>query len=152
VDKPWGAVDPNSTHQRWSRWTFTVAAHPDKLPTQAECIDAFRRYVAVLFQSRIGRVKLEIASNAWRGGMFNGEYPEVWLYVFTVEVEGPPVHDVMYRDWVRREFGGVFVLKGFGPSARLHQMETSLLAGSAQNGTPSRQLLVLPTVKLLAES
>lgn len=135
TQKPWGPVDPNSAHQRWSRWRFTIEADPVKRPTKAEVLDNFRRYAAALFCSTVGQAQVAIA--AGRQGV---------LYICVVELEGPAVHDATYRDYVQREFAGVFVARGFGPRARLRQMDATLLAGSAEDGQPARQLIVMPSL------
>lgn len=132
--RPWGPVDPNSTHQRWSRWRFTIVSAPGRRPPLEDVRDNFQRYVGRLFGSTVGRIQVAII----RVGADH-------LYVCVTEIEGPPVHDATYRDWVEREFAGVFVAKGFGPGARLRQMDATLLAGSAEDGKPARQLLVMPS-------
>lgn len=133
--KPWGPVDPNSTHQRWSRWRFSIVPDARRRPTRDEVLNNFRRYIARLFRSTTGRVQVAITRDGHRT-----------LYVCVCEIEGPPVHDADYRAYVEREVAGVFVAKGFGPGARLQQMDAVLLAGSAEDGKPARQLIVMPPI------
>jgi hypothetical protein len=135
--RPWGPVNPNSAHQRWSRWRFTIVADPRRRPSKEEVLENFRRYIARLFNSTTGRVQVALVTS-----------PKDIRYVCVVELEGPPVHDIEYRAWVQREFAGVFVAKGFGPAAHLQQMDAELLAGSAEDGKPARQLLVLPPLQV----
>jgi hypothetical protein len=136
MQKPWGSVDPNSAHQRWSRWRFTIEARPPRLPSRDQFAHNFARYVRRLLGTTVGRAQVSIVRDG-----------PAHLYVGVVELEGPDVHDPAYRAWVQREFAGVFVAKGFGPGARLRQMDAILLAGSAEDGKPARQLLVMPPIR-----
>ena len=129
MDRPFGAIDPNSEHQLWSRWTFGVEASPAKLPDVDECADNARRYFAKGFRSTIGRVRCD------RQGTY---------YVFVVEIEGPPGHDPDYADAVKRDFTERFMAQGFGPGARLVRFVVGVLAGDQQDGRPPEQLLVMP--------
>jgi hypothetical protein len=131
--KPWGAVDPNSTHQRWSRWVATVRAHRTRRPTLEDVRLNWTRYVRRLFRTTVGRIRVEVLDDRYR---------------LVAELEGPPVHDPAYVAWVRRELAGAFVAKGFGPGAVLEDLETALLAGSAEDGRPAAQLLVLPRLTI----
>lgn len=128
----WGSMDPNSEHQRWSRWIFLVEADPGKLPLVKECRENALRFFAQGFNSTSGRVKVEQYGLKYR---------------FTVEIEGPPVHDPDYRISVKREFVHKFMYNGFGNGARLMRFETHLLAGGREDGTPPDQFLVLPQLQ-----
>lgn len=134
MEKPWGGVDPNSAHQRWSRWVFVVTLEGQSARVQLNPVrDAWQRYIPRLFKTTVGR------------GMATMHAGDVNRCVLTAEIEGPAVHDSMYRDYVRREFVNVFML-GFGPGARFDGMDASLLAGSAEDGSPAKQLVVLPSL------
>lgn len=128
-----GTMQPNSVNQRWSRWSFTVAAEPPRLPDVSEVVDNARRFFAKGFQSHAGRVRVDQQGN---------------FYMIVVEIEGPPVHDLAYRDFVRSRFIEHFMWKGFGGSSRLTAFEAGLLAGSEEDGSPPAQLIVLPTLDL----
>ncbi len=131
----YGSMNPNSQHQLWSRWTFGVLANPTKLPTLRECRSNFSRWCSLGFASTVGRVRCTCTASA--AGT---------VYLFVVEIEGPPAHDPGYRDAVRRQFAGRFMRTGFGSGAHLCRFEVSVLAGDRQDGSPPDQLLVLPTL------
>lgn len=65
-------------------------------------------------------------------------------YGITLEIEGPAVHDVALREYVKKDFTEKFVGQGFGVGARLVGFEAGLLAGDAQDGKPPAQFLVVP--------
>ena len=131
--RPYGPMDPNSQHQMWSRWVFGVLAstkHPDRLV----CVDNFRRWCRMGFQSSVGRARCDLRRAYYR---------------FVLEIEGPPVHDPAFVESVRQQFVERFMAPGFGPGARLLRFRTKLLAGDRQDGTPPDQLLVMPQADLL---
>jgi hypothetical protein len=136
-------ANPNSAHQRWSRWTFVVLLDARRIPTVDAVRLNFQRYCSRLFKSSAGRVNVAIVRDS-------RVRPIRTYAVHKVEIEGPPVHDPAYQAWVRREFEGVFMAQGFGPGATLMQMEAVLLAGSREDGQPATQLLVLPEGPTLA--
>lgn len=139
--RPWGPMDPNSRNQRWSRWTVVVALGRRR-PSLTEVRENWQRYAKRVFQTSVGRARVENrATRPAPPGVFD-------QIVLMADVEGPPVHDPEYRAWVEREVAGVFVAKGFGPGARLAHFEASLLAGSAEDGRPPTQLLVLPPLRV----
>jgi hypothetical protein len=134
TEAAYGSLDPNSGNQRWSRWRFVVQPGR-RLPRTREVRNNWQRYMPKLFRTTVGR----------------GRVAKVWVekrmyYAITAEVEGPPVHDPDFVAWVRREVQGVFVERGFGVGARLREMDAVLLAGSAEDGKPASQLLVLPSL------
>ncbi|MEO8481091.1 MAG: hypothetical protein ABI634_02705 [Acidobacteriota bacterium] len=124
-------MNPNSTHQRWSAWTFVVQARADKRPARLEVVDNARRFFRAGFKSTVGRLQVEVTGSR---------------YVIAVQIEGPPCHDPAYRLHVAGEVRERFVRPGFGPGARLVQMDVRLLAGTAEDGQPAAQLLVLPSI------
>lgn len=128
-DRPFGPMDPNSQHQRWSRWVFGVEASPSKRPSVKECVDNARRYFAKAFQSTVGRVRCDA----------QGTY-----YCFVVEIEGPPAHDPEYVRALKADITERFLRPGFGPSVQLVRCEVGLLAGDTEDGTPPEQFLVVP--------
>jgi hypothetical protein len=147
-EKPWGPVDPNSTHQRWSRWTWVVKCDPLKVPSRKDVEHNFGLYVRRLFHSTVGRARVLYVHDRRDSPLGEAGLPlslfAKHVFILQVEIEGPNVHDPDYVAHVKREFAGVFVAKGFGPSAQLLRQEAELLAGSAEDGRPAKQLLVLP--------
>jgi hypothetical protein len=137
-----GTMDPNSQHQRWSRWVFGIEASPRKLPSRLSVLDNARRYFAAGFQSTAGRVKCQLL----RTPLDVKFARRATYYLLSIDIEGPPAHDPAYQKSVRQDFAKKFVAGGFGFSARLVKFEVQILAGDQQDGRPADQLLVLPTL------
>lgn len=136
--KPFGGMDPNSTHQLWSRWQFGIKAHASKRPNFVIVAENARVYFKKLF-GVVGRARCD---------------QQDLHYLVTCEIEGPPAHDPDYVERVKQDFIERFMRQGFGPSARLERFEVMVLAGSKQDGQPADQLLVMPhfsVTKLLAD-
>lgn len=127
---PWGPMDPNSTHQRWSKWMFVIRAHR-KRPSKADIIDNARRFFALTFRSTVGQVMVDV----WRN-----------TYTIYLVIEGPAAHDPSVQDAIERQFREHFICRGFGVGARLEKMEVGLLAGSREDGRPPDQLIVMPRI------
>lgn len=153
MDKPWGALDPNSQHQLWSRWTFYVYSGT-KHPPFTEVREAFARWARMGFGS-VGRAKVDEwrnrnikrrdSSGRWSRQLERG-------YTLVVETEGRPAHDLGYRASVETCFKRDFVEKGWGSGSGAEaSMEVVILAGDQQDGRPASQLLVMPTIKLNQE-
>ncbi len=132
--KPWGPNEPNSTHQRWSRWTFEIVS-PDRRrrPSLEEVRDNARRFVRAVFRTTVGECRVRSSTPG--------------RYEIALHLEGPPVHDAGYRDTMRRTWEEKFCRSGFGPQATL-SMTASLLAGSYEDGRPSASLIVAPPIVL----
>lgn len=133
TERPFGVMDPNSQHQRWSRWIFGIEANPAKCPDHMAVVDNARRYFRKAFKT-VGRVRCDQ----------QGTY-----YCLVVEIEGPPAHDPGYVESLKRDFTERFLAAGFGASARLTRFDVALLAGDAEDGTPPDQMLVMPHVALV---
>lgn len=153
---PWAGMDPNSAHQRWSRWTVRIALGPGPRPTLAEVVENARRFVRAVFQTTAGRVR--VVEEATVGGtteppaavIARAARPLVAdVVVIQAEVEGVPVHDAGYVESVRRQFLDHFVARGFRGSTGT--VEAALLAGTREDGTPGDQLLVVPSIRFLEE-
>lgn len=134
-DTAWGGMDPNSRNQVWSHWTFTVRAHRHRVdPLSVERVKVnVARFVRHGFGTA-GEMRLSVGrrgtDSTWR---------------FEVRCEGAPVQDPQFRDHVRASFEK-FMRAGFGASFLRMDMEASLLAGDAQDGTPPAQLIVLESL------
>lgn len=130
-------MDPNSTHQRWSHWVVTVdlPANPSHRPPQFQRAieaDAGRLFRAVFGST--GQVRVTSALSHTH---------ERWI--MQAQVEGADVHDPDFRvrTCLRLE---THYRQGFGPSATVCA-EAGMLAGSAEDGTPAGQWLILPTIR-----
>jgi hypothetical protein len=130
-------MDPNSSHQWWSRWTVTVVlphrrSHDD--PRFFKAIELeHARVLRKLFGST-GQARVTHVSEAG--------HTEKW--VLDGRVEGHPVHDPLFR----ARYSDLMVQhyqRGFGPNATV-SIETSLEAGDGQDGKPACQLVIMPSV------
>jgi hypothetical protein len=128
-------LNPNSEHQRWSRWVWLVRADR-KRPTKAEVIDNLRRWCRAGFKTTVGRVRCDVVVNGQ--GTF---------YRMAAEIEGPVAHDTEYRQAVFHDFRVKMVEGGFGYGAGLVRQDVTLLAGDAEDGKPRTQLLVMPSLR-----
>jgi hypothetical protein len=130
MDKPYGAIDPNSQHQLWSRWTVVLEALPGRaLPSVQEIADNTRRFYKLLFASAIGRVRADII----------GRHVEI-----VTEIEGPAAHDPDLRANAIHRIREHFIRKGFGHADAA--VTVGILAGDMQDGKPPAQLIVMPNV------
>lgn len=134
--KPWGAIDPNSQHQLWSHWTFTVYEGGRHAPYPEVCLNV-RRWLRQGFGS-MGELKAEERLQTAR--LPDGTPVPQTTYVIEVRVEGVPAHDPDYVASVRRQFL-TFIAKGWGPLGT-GSVQVKVLAGDRQDGTPRQQLIV----------
>jgi hypothetical protein len=127
-------MNPNSAHQMWSRWTFTVVA---RRPRTIKDISAnVARFGRKAFGSATAMRARPLVSDA-RGAV---------AWEFDIRTEGHPVHDVAYVTWMTAQWRRFF-LEGFGVGTTV-TCETRLEAGSRQDGTPSDQLIILPSIAI----
>lgn len=130
-EKPYGPIDPNSQHQMWSRWIFTVREAGRHAPFEDVKSNA-ARWARLGFGS-VGRIRV---------------VENLQGFVITVEVEGPPAHDPQYVEKVKLEFQQNFVNKGWGNFAT-GTVKVKILAGDKQDGRPADQLIVLPRLRVM---
>lgn len=137
VEKPWGAIDPNSAHQLWSRWTFklkspTLARQPPQTPLHV----AFQRWCSSTFGS-VGQAH----ADEWEHTHAPTGTKVAKGYILWAEVEGPPSTDPSYHVFIRKQFR-LFVDLNWGRDV-LFEMDVNILAGDAEDGKPPRQLVVI---------
>lgn len=124
-------MNPNSQHQRWSFWSYTVyPGAPASVPVHfTEMRLNCMRFGRLLFGSascmRIVHTKL---------------YWEV-----SVLSEGHPVHDPQYVEWMHEQWRQFFN-KRFGNQCEV-RVHARLEAGDRQDGRPPDQLILLPELK-----
>lgn len=123
-------MDPNSQHQLWSYWTFTVREAGRTAPRADVELNA-ARWLRGGFGS-VGEVKVTRAIEGWR---------------IEARVEGVPAHDPGYVASVRQQFQERFVAQGWGPLAT-STVRARVLAGDVQDGNPRAQLVMLPTIRV----
>lgn len=127
-------MDPNSQHQIWSLWTWTITPERKQMPA---------------FGSSRNRV-LEIKTNLARfankcfgntGQMNVSQYSDGRVIV-KCRVEGHPVHDPKYVLYIKAQWHR-FLTNGFGQRCTI-EFNAKLEAGDAENGKPRDQLIILP--------
>lgn len=121
-------MNPNSANQRWSRWTIVVS--PAKsIPRNDATVHANT--------ARFLRKAFGAASEA-RITKQNGQW------IIEVRSEGHPVHDPTFVGFMSSSLLQFFVM-GFGVGTKVATV-ARLEAGSAQDGTPPEQLVMLPSL------
>lgn len=122
-------MNPNSQNQRWSLWQYRCYPDGTKRPPFAMVKMNCARFGRLVFGSA-AEMRVKHASDG-RG------YWEV-----AVLVEGHPVHDGAYTEWMHANWRRFF-REGFGPTCEV-LCHARLEAGDRQDGTPADQLIVLP--------
>lgn len=127
-------MNPNSAHQLWSLWTFTV--HPqyrgelDFEVIKSNC-------------ARFGRKAFGGASQMWVG---LDRYDTGLVCVVKVRTEGSPINDTGFVEYMVKMWGKFF-RNGFGEGSRvLHEVKWE--AGDRGDGRPPDQLIILPLINL----
>ena len=128
-------MNPNSQHQQWSLWTFTVTpGDPRKNPSRKEMAYNCAKFGRQMFGST-GQMKVEQSKDG------EGKFWTVW-----VRTEGHPVHDPQFRERMI-EAWAKFFRSGFGAGTHTH-CQTKHEAGDQQDGKPPDQLLILPPLRV----
>lgn len=121
-------MNPNSVNQLWSRWTFVVTPKVWKTYSFESVRVTCARFARLVFRSAT-EMKVE---------------EKLRHYVIDVRTEGHPVHDPQFVERVRVMWQKMFE-GNFGNGVRV-ELTTKLEAGSRQDGTPSDQLVILPSI------
>ncbi len=129
----WGALDPNSDHQLWSRWTITVKStkYVPLVDVRHNAHKWLKQGFGTMGRARVREFIGTSILNKW---------------IIECEVEGAPAHDPGYVGSVRLQFLR-FVELGWGMLAT-GETEVILLAGNVEDGKPRQQLLVIPTIPI----
>lgn len=141
-------MNPNSQHQRWSKWVFVVrpGTHPQTGEVRPQDFDDIRARFARMCRRQFGttgqaNVEHHHMPTHLPGGAPNpteipmvGGYGHWWLLEALVETDTP--HDPQYearmvRGWTR------FFTEGFGPGTRVH-VGHKLMAGDWQGQIPGK--------------
>lgn len=120
-------MDPNSAHQLWSQWIFTIREAGRRSPSYDEVQYNAARWLRAGFGAA-GEARVIRTIFGWR---------------IEALVEGVPAHDPAYVASVKQSFQHKFVEKGWGPLAS-GTVTVKVLAGDVQDGKPRSQLVVLP--------
>lgn len=123
----WAGMNPNSQHQLWSEWTFSVW-DSGKHPSFAEVKENAQRWLRKGFGS-VGEMSVEEKIGSW---------------IIKARVEGVPAQDPAYQKQVGKMFRR-FVEQGWGPLA-VESVDVKILAGDIGDGAPASQLVVMPAI------
>jgi hypothetical protein len=125
-------MDPNSTHQMWSRWAIRVSTPGVKVPS----FQTVKLAAAKLGRLLFGSASAMRVTQAFEGGRT----------VFTIDVrtEGSPVHDTAFVAWMTDQWTA-WARKGFGAAAHA-QVDAKVEAGDRQDGKPREQLIMIETL------
>lgn len=120
-------MNPNSAHQIWSRWTFTVVPGRSIARPWAQVHANCARFGRQAFGAAS---EMRITSHGGR------------QWTIDVRTEGHPVHDAAYVDWMTAQWRRFFV-EGFGVGTSVTCV-TKFEAGDRQDGRPADQLIIVP--------
>lgn len=127
-------MNPNSQHQIWSKWQFGVVPGRKLRRSIEEIKVNCQRFGRKAFGSAAA-MRITIPT-------IDG----VRCLLVEVLAEGHPVHDPKYVEWMGDQWR-TFFTKGFG-NGTVMRLETKIEAGSRQDGTPSDQLIILPSIAI----
>jgi hypothetical protein len=127
-------MNPNSTNQMWSKWAWFVAPANglEAIPRKWEEV---RTNIARFGRKAFGSASQMNIRQTGRG------------YIIEVLSEGHPVHDPAFVAHMRQAWDQFFKC-GFGLGTT-SSMTAKLMAGSRQDGTPSDQMVIMPTLTIL---
>ena len=131
-------MNPNSAHQQWSEWVFTVEAAGPQPAFDAVTLPLGRFFTSVF--GCTGRMKVEQALNPVRRRT---------IWTITVQTEGESCYEPGWRARVLQGFT-LAAQRRFGGGVRV-QMDVALLAGQTLDARPNAQWLILPTLSLEPE-
>ena len=114
-------MDPNSCHQLWSQWIFTIREIRHVPRKDVECNVA--RWLSQGF-GHAGAYKVKRQARGWE---------------IRAVIEGKPAHDPAYVASVRRAFRDHFVARGWGQLGAVGEVSVRILAGDRQDGRPPAQ-------------
>lgn len=129
-------MNPNSQHQLWSLWVFTVTPGDIRRNPSWDIVKNNCARFAVAHFGSTGQMKVE------RQASVSETYGVRTRWIVRVRVENAPVHDPSYRNHTVQKWAKFFA-QGFGTGTHTH-CDTKLEAGDKQDGTPPDQLIILP--------
>lgn len=127
-----GTMNPNSAHQRWSRWTFFIRPGGSVMPSFKDIKHAAALFGRLEFKSAT-EMNIQMVQSPLTGKK------EIHLRIRT---EGHPVHDPQFVQWMHGRWTR-WAERGFGPRTTCELIEAKLEAGDRQDGTPRDQLILM---------
>lgn len=123
----------NSANQRWSKWEIRATQTVRVVPY-------------AVFKVNVARFARKVYGSATQIRILERRLD----WEVQVLTEGHPVHDPEYVAYVRALWTRFFI-EGLGPSTEV-TLSARLVAGSRQDGTPSDQVILMPSLaSLIAE-
>jgi hypothetical protein len=139
-------MDPNSQHQIWSLWTWTVTPPLEKRTTLLQFGKSPRKRKILTRPRNFEEIKVNCARFGRKAfgstGQMNVQHWSNGQYIVKVRTEGHPVHDPAFVTWMNGNWEKFFI-SGFGKGTQV-KLETKLEAGDAQDGKPRDQLIIVP--------
>ena len=132
-------MNPNGQNQLWSKWTtkiqfrgkgFSMATTKDVL------VSNYRKFARKLFGSSAGAFEFKTVRE--NGGQY---------LVFVLRIEDLDItpQDPAYVSWISEQ-SEFFFKHAFGPGVVV-TVTGEIMAGSRQDGSPSDQWIILPSIR-----
>lgn len=134
-------MDPNSTHQLWSRWTTLVTVPFHRQHTRPEFLEDVKRTTATVYRHLFGSAtEMRIAYEVLRRHS---------RLTVDCRTEGAPAPDVAYRQSQMQVIAGFFAksLRHYG-QVTVH-VDVKIEAGDVGDGKPPAQLILGPPLLLM---
>ena len=132
-------MNPNSTHQLWSRWTAYVEVPYSVTHLQQTFHDEMKRATAMYFRRLFGSAaEMKIDMDAPR--------PGTTRFTIRCRAEGPPANDPAYRKIAMTALANFFGknLRRYGKVSV--RVDVFIEAGDPGNGHSPSQLIIAPPV------
>lgn len=123
-------MNPNSTHQLWSKWMWLVRPGRKTVLPFEPVKAAIARFTKAHFGSA-GQMRIT---------------ERLDCYYIELLIEGKPAHDPEYIVHTAFVFENFFSAH-FGAGTRTTLSGPRLMSGSRQDGTPPDQLIILPSLR-----
>jgi hypothetical protein len=154
-------MNPNSTHQLWSRWRATVTVPFTSHHLSPAFFDQLQQEVGRVYRGLFGSASqvqaLQYArrgdSGGWvpvrqdRTGVVLGWRPTETRLVITCRTESIAANDPVCRAHIKARLAA-FYRNSTTQAAHLH-LDVEVEAGEAGDGQPARQLIMIPSIRAL---
>lgn len=140
TETPWAGMNPNSEHQVWGRWEFTIDVHHGALlrtRSFEEVKNASIQFFVRLFRGKPAEMKIAEVLMQDAG---------VSRYKITLRVEDERIIAEDYCKQVGQKVTDFF-RTGFRCNVNV-RLNTKLEAGRDGSGKPAPQLIVVPMLKM----
>ena len=126
--------DPNSQHQKWSKWTWSIRPGRQLVrPLEEVTYNIAKAFRTIDTLKAFFRVGSQVRIQSTVDG-----------YTLEILAEGIDAHDPSVVEFIRREMTILFV-NGFGVDTQVTQ-SVKWMAGDKEDGKPRDQMLILPRI------